>query len=214
MRFTSCAVVLLWAVALAAPGALAQDSTEVEGNTLSTSGVFIASALVDSVFVDRTLDSAFVSGGDFGSYLMARLNIIPIPPDLGLRVVIDTQQIRLVGTIGDLPAEAMAALGPLLGMFPLDTRIGGEISLLKVAREVVRFRLERVRVNDIALPEPLVASVMLDVGRQYPALSRTGRDLFVEIPQDAEVLLAPGGVRLVGPPAVADTAGEAGDARR
>jgi hypothetical protein len=38
------------------------------------------------------------------------------------------------------------------------------------------------------------------VGRQYPALSRTGRDLFVEVPLDATVALAPGGVRLVAPP--------------
>jgi hypothetical protein len=185
---------LLLAVPLASKAA-AQDP----GDALSTTGIFTASALVDSVFVDRTLDSAFVRGGDFGSYLMARLNITPIPPDLRIKVSIDTAHILLHGTIADLPLIARQELGPLLGMFPPQTEFAGSISLSKVAREVVRFRLESVSVNGFSLPEPLIAAVMLDVGRRYPALSRTGRDLFVEIPRDADVILAQGGVRLIGP---------------
>jgi hypothetical protein len=46
------------------------------------------------------------------------------------------------------------------------------------------------------LPETLLASVMLSVGREYPALGTTGRDLFVEIPPDGNVELVAGGVRL------------------
>lgn len=186
--------------ALIAGAPAAAGAQEIPGDSLSNAGVVRASALVDSVFIDLTLDSAFVNGGDFGSYLMARVNIRPIPRDLRLRVFVDTSRIYLRGTIADLPAETQAALGPLLAIFPMETRIAGEISLTKVAREVVRFRLESMIVNDVALPEPLVAGVMLEVGEQYPALSRTGRDLYVEIPLDAEVRLAPGGVRLLGPP--------------
>lgn len=191
----------------ATPDTLAADSTGAMrdsiplGERLTNGGVLLASAVVDSVFVDGTLDSAFVLGGDFGSYLMARLNIWPIPRGLRLRVTVDTTGITIGGRLRDLPPEARAALGPLLGMFPPDTRVAGEISLAQVAREVVRFRLERVLVNGIALPEPLVAAVMLDVAKQYPALSRTGRALFVEVPQDARIVLATGGVWLQGPPA-------------
>ncbi|MEE8117342.1 MAG: hypothetical protein V3T28_09555 [Gemmatimonadales bacterium] len=186
--------------ALIAGAPAAAGAQEIPGDSLSNAGVVRASALVDSVFIDLTLDSALVNGGDFGSYLMARVKIRPIPRDLRVRVFVDTSRIYLRGTIADLPAEAQAALGPLLAMFPMETRIAGEISLTKVAREVVRFRLESMMVNDVALPEPLVAGVMLEVGEQYPALSRTGRDLYVEIPLDAEVRLALGGVKLLGPP--------------
>jgi hypothetical protein len=56
-------------------------------------------------------------------------------------------------------------------------------------------------VNGIPLPEVLVQSVLFDVGRQYPALTKSGRDLFVEIPRDASVELTVGRVHLVGPPA-------------
>jgi hypothetical protein len=57
-----------------------------------------------------------------------------------------------------------------------------------------------VRVNGVPIPEPLLYSAMLDVGRQYPALSRTGRDLFVQVPAEAVVALTERGVRLAAPP--------------
>ncbi|HEX9730144.1 MAG TPA: hypothetical protein VGA37_16740 [Gemmatimonadales bacterium] len=173
---------------------------ELAGDELSNLGVAYASALVDSVFVDRTRDSAWVRAGDFASYLMARLNIDPIPTDLRFRVVIDGERIRMHGRIADLPLEARAALGPLLGMFPLGTRVAGVIDLSVAAREVVRFHLASVEVNGVPLPEGVVGGVMFQVGKDYPALSRTGRDLFVQVPTDAQIVLVPGGVVLRGPP--------------
>ncbi|HEX9092622.1 MAG TPA: hypothetical protein VF902_01440, partial [Coriobacteriia bacterium] len=118
-----------------------------------------------------------------------------------IEVASDTSRIALRTRVGDLPPQARQALGPLLGMFPAETEVGGDISLRRVAREVVQFRLETVRVNGIPLPDLLVQSVLLDVGRQYPALTKSGRDLFVEIPRDASVRLAVNRVHLVGPPA-------------
>ncbi len=170
-------------------------------DTVSDAGVVRAAAMVDSVFVDRQLTEGFVDAGDFASYLMARLNIRPIPAGMGLRVEIDSTSIVLYGRIGDLPPEALAALGPLVGMLAPETEYTGVISLTAVAREVVRFHLARVTVGGIGIPEPLVAAAMLEVGKHYPALSRSGRALFVEIPTDAVVELAPSRVRLVGPPA-------------
>jgi hypothetical protein len=131
---------------------------------------------------------------------MARLGVIPIPPDLKIRVVSDSQRIRLSSFLGELPYEARKAMGPLVAMLPPDTEIAGEITLSRVAREVVRFHLETVRVNGVPLPEPLIYSALLDVGRLYPSLTRTGRDLFVQVPADAVVALTAGGVRLVAPP--------------
>ena len=163
-------------------------------------GVQRASAVVDSVFVDRLVPEGSVASGDWASYLMARLGIYPIPPDLKIAVLCDTERIAIQTRVGDLPPEAKAALGPIVGMLPPQTVLGGDISLTKVAREVVRFRLETIRVNGVPLPEGLVAAAMMDVGRQYPALTKSGRVLFVEIPRDAGVELRSGRVRLVGPP--------------
>lgn len=180
----------------AAPTAAAQSA----GDSLTTAGVYRAAAVVDSVFIDRRLPEAVISPGDFGSYLLARLGVMPIPHDLGLEVTVDTGGVVLRGRIGDLPAEARRELGPLLGMFPPGTPLTGLIRLDKVAREVVRFRLMTITVNGFPLPEPLLASVMLDVGRRYPVLGRSGRDLFVEVPADAAIVLEAGRVRLIAPP--------------
>lgn len=193
------ATVLLGTVPALAQGPVGEARAPVD--TVSAAGVVRAAAMVDSVLIDRQRSEGFVDGGDFASYLMARLNIEPIPVGMGLRVEIDTTSIVLRGRIGDLPPEAAAALGPLFGMLGPETEYTGAIALTAVAREVVRFRLARVTVSGIEIPEPLVAAAMLDVGKRYPALSRTGRSLFVEIPTDARIELVPGRVRLVGPPA-------------
>jgi hypothetical protein len=198
IRPLAAAVAVILAPALLAAQAPPPDSVRQQG-------VARASAVVDSVFVDRQLAEGLVASGDWASYLMARLGIYPIPADLRIEVLCDTQRITIQTKVGDLPAEAKLALGPIVGMLPPETVVAGDIGLQKVAREVVQFRLETVRVNGVPLPEGLVATVMMDVGKKYPALSRSGRSLFVEIPTDAAVELRRGAVRLVGPPA--DTAG-------
>jgi hypothetical protein len=185
--------------ALAVTGWLMAPAVPVQepsADQLSNAGVVRASAKVDSVFIDRLVPEVVIGGGDFGSYLMARLGVIPIPDDLKLRVWVDTQRISIHGRVADLPELARRTLGPLIGMVPLETPIAGDVELSRVAEEVVRFRLAAVRVNGIPLPEGLVAAVMYEVGRQYPVLGKSGRDLYVRIPADGEVVLVPGGVRL------------------
>lgn len=163
---------------------------------LSNAGVARASAKVDSVFIDRLIPETIIDGGDFGSYLMARLGVIPIPDDLKLRVAVDPQKILIHGRVADLPELARQTLGPLMGMVPLETPIAGDVELSRVNQEVIRLRLAAVRVNGIPVPEGLVAAVMYQVGRQYPVLGQSGRDLYVRIPADGEVTLVPGGVKL------------------
>ena len=193
---------ILWTAAalLALPAVPAHAQGGVPTDSIRPIGVARASAVVDSVFVDRTLPHGFVFAGDWGAYLMARLGIQPIPPELKIEVLADTVNILLRTRVGDLPPEALAALGPLLGFLPPETIVTGVIGLQKIAREVVRFRLDAVRIREFPVPDPLLHQVMAGVGKQYPALTSTGRDLLIQIPLDAEVLLAAGGVLLIGPP--------------
>ena len=200
-RLSRLALLVGGATALAGR-ATAQDTAV---DSVTAGGVFRASAVVDSVFVDRLSAEGFVTAGDWAAYLMARLGVIPIPPDLRIRVVSDTQRIQLSSRLGDLPYEARRALGPLVGMLPPETVIAGDITQSRAAREVVRFHLETVRLNGLPVPEPLVYSALVEVGRQYPTLTRTGRDLFVEIPTDAVVALMDGRVRLAALPADSTT---------
>lgn len=171
------------------------------GDSLTTAGIYRASAVVDSVFVDRTLPYSTVGSGDFASYLMARLGVIPIPHDLGFRVSIDSTAIILNGRARDLPEQARAELGPLLSMMPAETPVVAKVELLPAGPRAVRFRLAAVSLGGVQVPDALLATVMSHVGQRYSALTKTGRDLYVRIPETAEVALVSGGVHLVGPAA-------------
>lgn len=175
-------------------GALAAQIPD--SSILSNDGVMRASAKVDSVFIDRRTSEVTIGGGDFGSYLMARLGVLPIPEDLKLRVAVDTQKILIYGRVGDLPELARQTLGPVLGIVPLETPVEAEVQLARTGPEVIVFHLAAVRVNQIPVPEGILAAVMYQIGRRYPVLGASGRDLYVQIPGDGEVSLVPGGVRL------------------
>jgi hypothetical protein len=175
-------------------------AAQVVDDSVSQVGVTRASAVVDAVFVDRLIPQGTVGAGDWASYLMARLGIVPIPPDVRVRVRSDSGLVRISSRVRDLNAQTRAALGPIAGMLPPDTEITGDISVLHPLPEVVQFYLEAVRVNGVALPEGIVATTMLQVGRNYPALGKSGRSLFVQVPADADVRFLSGEVLLIGPP--------------
>lgn len=184
------------AIAWSAPDAAAQEVAD----SVTQWGVVRASAVVDAVFVDRKLPDGTVGVGDWASYLMARLGVVPIPSDVRVMVRSDSTRVVISSRIRDLNAETRAALGPLLGMLPQETEIAGDITLLRPHPEVVQFYLETVRVNGVPIPDAFVAATMLDVGKRYPALSSSGRSLYVQVPANAQVQFLPGSVRLVGPP--------------
>lgn len=163
-------------------------------------GVARASALVDSVFVDRQLPAAPVDGGDFAAYLMARLGATNLPPDFNYRVATDSTQIRIAGNLSDLPPEARRALSQLLMLFSPDSRVEVRITLFGAGKQAVRFHLDAVSIRGIPVPESILQPVMTNIGRQYPALTATGRDLYVQVPERATMQLVTGGVRLAGPP--------------
>lgn len=181
---------------LLAQAALPSDTT---GALMTNAGVIRAAGTVDSVFVAKTRDSALVNAGDWTAYLMARLGVKPIP-EMGLRVIIDSTRLRVLGKLSDIPPEARANLASLLAMLDPATPVVAVITLDRAASHAIRFHLDSAYVAGFLIPEGILGPALRVVGDKYPVLANGGRDLFVEIPQGALVQLTPAGVRLVGPP--------------
>ena len=202
MRAALLAAVLLAAPWLA-PGAAAQPSP----SRLSRCGVVRAQAVVDSVFLDRTATSGTIDGGDWASYLMARLGVTPLPDTSSILVAADTAHIAISGRIQDLPAEARAMLGALAALVDSSTVLTADVEMLPASKGLAHFRLRGITVGVFPVPEVVLHSMLLDVGERYPALTKSGRDLYVEIPPDGRVTLVSGGVRLTAPPRAAGSGG-------
>ncbi len=173
----------------------AQRPDSVRGR-LSNDGVLRASAQVDSVFVDRTKRAAEIDGGDWASYLLARLGAGKIPDGLGIEVRVDTARIEVHGRLQDLPVETRALLGPIGSMVDSSTVIAADVLMGRTGPEVVRFWLKGIRVNGFPFPEFLLGSMMATIGKQYPALTASGRDLYVQVPADGRLSLGDGAIRL------------------
>lgn len=192
---TTCALLCLTLLGRS----LTAQSPTTDPRPISPEGVVRASAMVDSVFIDRQLPRATIDGGDFAAYLMARLGARNLPPDFAYTVVIDTSLIRIGGTIAELPREAREALSQVVLLLPPDTRLEAQIEVARAGREAVRFHLRTATVQGVPIPEPFLAPTMANIGRQYPALTATGRDLYVQVPAGATISLDPSGVILIGP---------------
>lgn len=187
----------LWLIGL---GALLQ-AAPVPGQApvpgrITPEGVARAQAVVDSVFLDRTTLKGAIEGGDWASYLMVRLGVTPLPDSVGIIVAVDTQLITFSGRIQDLPPEARAMLGSLAALVDPATVLTAEIEQMPASKGLAHFRLRKVSVGAFPVPELMLRSMLLDIGEKYPALTKTGRDLYVQIPPDGRVALAPGAVHL------------------
>jgi hypothetical protein len=167
---------------------------------LSRGGVIRAQAVVDSVFINRQSADGAIEGGDWASYLMARLGVTPLPDSSGIAVAIDTAHIVFSGRLADLPAEARAMLGPLAALLDSTTVLAADVVMIPADRGLIHFRLRGVSVGGLPVPEMVLQSMLFNIGDRYPALTRSGRDLFVQIPPDGRVVLAAGAVRLAVPP--------------
>ncbi|HEU5170092.1 MAG TPA: hypothetical protein VFU46_06125 [Gemmatimonadales bacterium] len=175
------------------PPAAAQSAP----SRLSDAGVYRAAAEVDSVFADRAKRETTVDGGDFASYLVARLGVRPVPDDLRLDVAVDTSAVQIGGRVDELPREVKAVLGGALALMDPSSVVTADVVLQQARPGVVRFHLRTILVNGFPFPEPLLVPLMAEVGARYPALTKTGRDLLVAIPEDGEVQLLAGAVRVV-----------------
>ncbi len=188
-----------FALAAALVGAASAQSPVPGGGRITPMGVVRAQAVVDSVFLDRKSREGWIEGGDWASYLMVRLGVTPLPDSVGIVVEVDSQAITFRGRIQDLPPEGRAMLGPLTALVDSSTVLEADVVSLPASRGLVHFQLRGVTVGGFPVPEIVLRSMLFNVGEMYPALTRTGRDLFVQIPTDATVALAAGGVRLAAP---------------
>ncbi len=159
-------------------------------------GVARAQAVVDSVFLDRLIPQGFIDGGDWASYLMARLGVEPLPENTAIAVVVDSTHVEFSSRLQDLPPEARRMFGPLEALVDSSTVLTAEIVQLPAAKGIAHFQLKRVLVGSFPVPETVLRYMLLDVGEKYPALTKTGRDLFVEIPVDGQVTLVTGAIRI------------------
>jgi hypothetical protein len=163
---------------------------------ITPAGVARAQAVVDSVFLDRKATEGSIEGGDWAAYLMIRLGVTPLPDSVGVQVTVDSQRIVFSGRIQDLPAEARAMLGPLAALLDSSTVLTADVVLLPASQGLAHFQLRGVTVGMFPVPEVMLRSMLLNIGERYPALTESGRDLFVQIPEDGRVALIPGAVRL------------------
>jgi len=159
-------------------------------------GIARAGAQVDSVFIDRTASEKIVRGGDWVSYLAARLEALPIPEDNGIRVAVDTSRILVRGRMVDLPPETRSLFGPLLMFADSTTTLEAEVVMAPTGPGVVRFVLTTIRVNGYPIPEAILSRFLVRVGQRYPVLTKTGRELLVAVPEDGKVTLVTNGVRI------------------
>lgn len=180
---------------------VALAATQAPTGRITPDGVVRAQAVVDSVFLDRKAREGFIDGGDWASYLMVRLGVTPLPDSVGIIITTDSQAITFTGRIQDLPPEGRAMLGPLLALMDSSTVLAAEVVQLPASTGIAHFQLRRVTVGGFPVPDIVLRSMLLDIGERYPALTKTGRDLFVQIPPDGSVVLVKDGVRLAAPPA-------------
>ena len=173
---------------------------------ITAAGVVRAQAVVDSVFLDRISKVGLIESGDWASYLMARLGVTPLPESTEMLVTVDTGGVVISGRIQDLPQEAREMVGPLLALVDSSTILAANIVKVPAGKGLAHFRLRSVTVGGYPIPEVLLHSMLLRVGERYPALTRSGRDLLVQIPLDGSVTLETGAIRLaivpdsIGPP--------------
>jgi hypothetical protein len=148
------------------------------------------------VYTQRINRQAFVDAGDFASYLIARLGVKPFPDNLAIDIGVDTGAVTLSSQVQQLPPAVKASLGPALMFLDPSSVIAADVALFKKQPGVMRFHLRSLLVNGVAMPEALLSPIMSQVGARYPALTETGRDLLVSIPQDGTMRLEHGGVRV------------------
>jgi hypothetical protein len=187
---------LLVLAAMLTPVAPALAQNGMAGQSISMAGIARVAGKVDSVFIERLAPEFTVGGGDWVSYLAARLGAVPIPEPSGITVAVDTSRILVMGRMSDLPEETRALFGPLMALMAPDTPLEAEVVMAPTGPGAVRFVLTTIRVNGYAIPESLLARFLAQVGARYPVLTRTGRELLVAVPEDGRIGLVQGGVRL------------------
>lgn len=188
-------MVLLGGVPLAAQDTVAAPAPVVSGR-ISNAGVARANLAVDSVFIKRTLAADTIEIGDFTGYLLARLGAPPFGDSLKFVVTADSTHARISGRLMDFPVEERAELGMLFTFLDSTSNFTVDISMPQGSDRLMRFRLQRVTVRGIPMPDFLLLPALAEYSKRYPVLADGGREFLVEIPVGATAKLVANGIAI------------------
>ena len=177
----------------------AQDT--LPGSRLSNAGVVRAGSATDSVFVARTRSVDTINIGDFTSYLMAKLGNTNLYDSLEFKVTADSSHVRIAGRLKDFPAEFRTDLAPVFAFLDSNSVFVVELSMPQADSGIMVFRLERLSVRGLAIPDLLVLAALSSYRAKYPdKLSAGGKEFHVQIPREARAKLTKDAIILRMPP--------------
>ena len=177
----------------------AQDS--LPGTRLSNAGVVRAGSATDSVFVARTRAVDTINIGDFASFLIAKLGGTRLYDSLQFKVTSDTQRVRISGRLMDFPADSRSEISPIFAFLDSTSVFVAEISMPQADSGIMVFRLERLTVRGLTIPDLLVLAALSSYRAKYPdKLAAGGKEFHAEIPRQAHAKLIKDAIVLRMPP--------------
>ncbi len=195
---------VVWLLTTLAPALAGQTpspgSAPLPGSRISDSGVVRAGAIIDSVFLARTRLVDTVDIGDFAAHVLARLGVPPFGDSLLFRVTSDTQVVRIAGRLSNFPAEERDELRPIFFFLDSNAVFVADISMPQHGDGIMRFRLDRVTVQGVTIPELLLLPALQEFATRYPVLAGGGREFLVAMPPDAHARLVHNGLEISMPP--------------
>lgn len=179
--------------------ARAQDT--LPGSRLTNAGVVRAGSATDSVFVARTRLVDTIDIGDFASFLVAKLGGTSLYDSLAFKVTSDSLRVRISGRLMDFPPDSRAELSPIFAFLDSMSVFVAEISMPQADGGILVFRLERITVRGLTIPDLLLLAALSSYRAKYPdKLAAGGKEFHAEIPRDARAKLVHDAIVLRMPP--------------
>jgi len=191
-----------WLLALLAIGTVqahAQDT--LPGTRFSNAGVVRAGSATDSVFVARLRTVDTINIGDFASFLIAKLGGTTLYDSLQFKVTSDSLRVRIAGRLMDFPPDSRGEISPIFAFLDSTSVFVAEISMPQADSGIMVFRLERLTVRGLPIPDLLVLAALSSYRAKYPdKLAAGGKEFHVEIPRMAHARLIKDAIILRMPP--------------
>ena len=193
-------MVALMSIALASP-ATAQTRDSLPPSRLTNAGVTRAGLATDSVFVARTRLVDSIDIGDFASFLVAKLGATTLYDSLAFKVTSDSQRVRISGRLMDFPPDSRTEVQPIFSFLDSTSVFVAEMSMPQAESGIMVFRLERLTVRGLPIPDLLVLAALSSYRARYPdKLAAGGKEFHVQIPREARAKLIQNAIVLRMPP--------------
>ena len=177
----------------------AQDT--LPGTRFSNAGVVRAGSATDSVFVARLRTVDTINIGDFASFLIAKLGGTTLYDSLQFKVTSDSTRVRISGRLMDFPPDSRSEISPIFAFLDSTSVFVAEISMPQADSGIMVFRLERLSVRGLPIPDILVLAALSSYRAKYPdKLAAGGKEFHVEIPRMAHARLIKDAIILRMPP--------------